>query len=69
MKTFPAESARVQADQIRADQRLSQNEKQAALDAVRSQTQSAVASVIGQQALDAYMKRNGTINNLGRLTK
>jgi hypothetical protein len=61
--------ANQQADQIRADPQLSQAQKQAALDAVRSQTQTAVAEVIGQPALEAYMKRSGTINNLGRLTK
>jgi hypothetical protein len=61
--------ANEQADQIRADALLSQSQKQAALNAVRGQTQTAVAEVIGQPALEAYMKRSGTINNLGRLTK
>ena len=61
--------AGAQADKIRADAQLSQDQKQAALNAVRAQTQTAVAEAIGQPALEAYMKRSGTINNLGRLTK
>jgi hypothetical protein len=48
---------------------ISQSQKQAALDAVRNQTESAVAGLIGQPALQAYMKRSGTIKNLNRLTK
>jgi hypothetical protein len=63
------EVANEQADKIRADALLSQTQKQAALNAVRGQTQTAVAEVIGQPALESYMKRSGTINNLGRLTK
>ncbi len=63
------ESAGQQADAIRADAMLSASQKQAALDAVRGQTESTVAGIIGQPALQSYMKRSGTINNLNRLTK
>jgi hypothetical protein len=61
--------ANQQADAIRAEAMISQSQKQAALDAVRNQTESAVAGLIGQPALQAYMKRSGTIKNLNRLTK
>ena len=61
--------ANQQTDAIRADAMLSQSQKQTALDTVRGQTESAVAGLIGQPALQAYMKRSGTINNLNRLTK
>jgi hypothetical protein len=48
---------------------LSQGQKQAALDTVRGQTESALAGMVGQPALQAYMKRSGTVNSLNRLAR
>ena len=61
------DAAKEAAERVRADALRSDAQKQAALDAIRAETENAVGAVIGPDAMQAYVKGGSAIKNLNRL--
>jgi hypothetical protein len=60
------EVAQQQADQVRANNTLSPDQRQAALQGIRTETERAVGGVLGQDATKAYVERGSWIQSLDR---
>ena len=61
------DTAKDAAERMRRDALRSDAQKQAALDAIRAETETTAGAVIGPDALQAYVKRGSAIKNLNRL--
>jgi RNA polymerase sigma factor (sigma-70 family) len=61
------DAAKEAAERIRTDALRSDVQKQAALDAIRAETERAVGGIIGPQALEAYINRGSALRNLNQL--
>ena len=58
-----------EVNRIRADQTLAKEQRREALKGIGDQTQQAIASVLGSQAMQAYLNRDGHwLNNLAGRT-
>ena len=60
------DAAQAQADQVRGNPSFSAEQRQAALDGIRAETEAAVGAVIGQNALRAYLRKGRWIESLNR---
>ncbi|MCI0744987.1 MAG: hypothetical protein L0Y58_06235 [Verrucomicrobia subdivision 3 bacterium] len=66
-KVFELKSvAQEQANAVRKDQSLTPEQRQAALDAIQTETRNAVNSVLGSTAGDAYFAKGSWLRNLNR---
>ena len=61
-------AAEDQATQIRADRNLSKDQRDAALRAVREETERSIRGVFGEKGYASYERNNGTwwLNNISR---